>query len=311
MLRYRSGFVEECPVTAPQMGGLVWTHIVNPTDEQVHDILGTTFRCHPLVVEDVLHFGQRPKLDYYTGPGEPHVYISFYAIRKDMDVHEFCIVVSKQYVITVTREPLRELDEVYQQALNNSDIMADAGILLHRILDVVVDHYLELIDELESRTDHIEQRIFDHPEALMGPTIFRMKRRLHKLRRIVSDSRSVIGLLAHESFPYKDEAHAVYFVDVYDHISRVVDALDGVRDTLSSLLDLQTSQRSNRMNEVMKTLTIISTIFLPLSFVVGLYGMNFKDIPELSWSFGYIYAWALMIAVTLGFVWYFKRKGWW
>jgi magnesium transporter len=118
-------------------------------------------------------------------------------------------------------------------------------------------------------------------------------------------------MLAHETFPYTEDEHEVYFVDVYDHASRVVDALDAIRDNLSGLLDLQTAQRANRMNEVMKTLTIISTIFLPLSFIVGMYGMNFKYIPELNWRFGYLYCWVLLILVTALFVTYFKRKGWW
>lgn len=292
-------------------GGLLWGHFSHPTEEEIHVLLENTFMCHPLVVEDVLHFGQRPKLDFYHGPRETHVFISFYAVRKELDVQEFCLIVSTDYVLTIAKESLPEIEAVYRSARTNPDYMRDAGVLLHQILDEVVDRYVELIDELETRIENFEHRIFNHPEARMGPIIFRLKRRLHKLRRIVADGRSVINLLSHESFPYKDEAHAVYFIDVYDHISRVVDELDGVRDALNGLLDLQTSQRANRMNEVMKTLTIISTIFLPLSFIVGLYGMNFKDIPELSWGFGYIYAWGLMISVTLVFIWYFKRKGWW
>jgi magnesium transporter len=232
-------------------------------------------------------------------------------VHADLSTTEFCVAISRRYIITVSRKPLAFLNHLYERVGQNPELLASTGELLYRLLDACVDEYFGIVDALEDRVDKLEQRVFHHPEAHIAPDIFRLKRRLQRIRRITSECRNVVGMLAHEAFPYTEDEHTVYFVDVYDHASRVVDALDAIRDNLSGLLDLQTAQRANRMNEVMKTLTIISTIFLPLSFIVGLYGMNFKDIPELSWSFGYLYCWGLMILVTVLFVTYFKRKGWW
>jgi magnesium transporter len=124
------------------------------------------------------------------------------------------------------------------------------------------------------------------------------------------DERTVLGSISHQHFPYTTPEADVYFVDVLDHISRVVDSIDMFRDSLTSLLDMQISMKSDRMNEIMKILTIWSTIFLPLSFVVGLYGMNLKGIPEYSWNFGYAYVWGVMIILILIMVVYFKKKKW-
>jgi magnesium transporter len=311
MLVYQNGTVQDVETRVPSGAEIGWLHLDDPSSETVHSVLGEMFGCHPLVIEDVIHFGQRPKLDHYPKHHEPHAFVSFYAIHSDLSTTEFCIVISRRYIITVSRKPLPFISQLYERVGQNPALMSSTGELLYRLLDACVDEYFGIVDHLEDRVDRLEQRVFHHPEAHTAPDIFRLKRRLQKLRRITSECRNVVGMLAHETFPYTEDEHEVYFVDVYDHASRVVDALDAIRDNLSGLLDLQTAQRANRMNEVMKTLTIISTIFLPLSFIVGLYGMNFKDIPELNWRFGYLYCWVLLILVTALFVTYFKRKGWW
>ncbi|MCL6445974.1 MAG: magnesium/cobalt transporter CorA [Alicyclobacillus sp.] len=305
------GRVEELAPRRPAAGEMVWLHLENPDDETVHAILGDLFACHPLVVEDILHFGQRAKLDHYAHLADPQVFTTFYALTEDMRAIEVAIVLSSQAFITVVREPLPLLNELYDRAKQEVQWFRSSAALLYRVLDACVDEYFTVVDRLEGQLDELEQRVFDHPEVRVAPEIFRLKRRLHYLRRLVADGRNVVGMIAHESFPFTDPAHQVYFVDVFDHASRVVDSLDAIRDALSGLLDLQTAQRANRMNEIMKTLTIFSTIFLPLSFIVGLYGMNFRDIPELNWPFGYAYVWALMLGVTAAMIVYFKRKGWW
>lgn len=311
VLVFKEGTVREVPPRVPDAGETVWLHLADPSDADVHQWLGETFACHPLAIEDVLHFGQRAKLDHYGGHTEPHAFISFYAIDPDLQETEFCLLVSDQFIITVDRAPVHALRTLYARCPENPEWLSSSGGLLYRALDAVVDDYFAVIDVLENNLDDLEQKVFDHPEERVAPEIFRLKRRLHRARRWLSDGRNVIGMLAHESFSFTQSHQSVYFVDVYDHVSRIVDALDGVRDNLSGLLDLQTAQRANRMNEIMKTLTIFSTVFLPLSFIVGLYGMNFHDIPELGWSFGYVYVWIMMLAVIGAMSWYFKRKGWW
>ncbi len=310
MLVYRNGCVQEEVLRLPQDDEIVWLHLDNQPDDVLKHALENVFRCHPLVVEDALHFGQRPKLDHYPGPYTDHAAMSFYILRADFSDEEFCLVMSERFVITVTKTNIYEIQNIYENAKKFPETMDSPGRLVYHLLDICVDEYFTVIDKLEESIDELQQQVFDHPEMNTGQVIFELKRHVHKLRRLASDGRNVVGMLSHESFPYTKEQHEMYFIDVYDHISRVVDALDAARDDLSGLLDLQTAQRGNRMNEVMKTLTIISTIFLPLSFIVGLYGMNVKGIPEYTWSFGYAYVWSLMIAVTVAFVIYFKKKKW-
>lgn len=311
LLVWKDGVISEQEVNVPKEDEVGWVHLTAPTEQEIRAVLQDCFHCHPLAVEDTLHFGQRPKLDHYTVDTRPHAYLTFFSVQPDMSLNEFCVVVSHNFLITVSQKPIAWLDDLYRRVEHYPNYLEQSGTMLHRILDTCVDTYFKVIDALEKQLDGLERRVFNHPEEQSAPVIFRLKRRVNKLRRISSDSKSVVGLLAHESFPYTEEKHIVYFVDVYDHVSRVVDGLDAIRESLSGLLDLQTSQRGNRMNEIMKTLTIISTIFLPLSFIVGLYGMNFKIIPELTWSFGYLYVWGLMFATFAGFFVYFKRKGWW
>lgn len=309
MLLWRDGAVRDVPVRMPEAGETGWVHLVRPTAEELQAVFNL-FHCHPLAVEDALHFGQRPKLDHYESLAVPQSFISFYAVGGDLDPREFCVVVSPRFIVTVIREDIPEVTGLYERAATSPERMETPGRLLYHILDACVDGYFAMVDSLEERLDQFEQRVFDHPEDRIAPDIFRLKRRLLRVRRIVSECRNVVGALAHESFPYTDEHHLVYFVDVFDHASRIVDALDAVRDNLSGLLDLQASQRANRMNEIMKMLTIFSTIFLPLTFITGLYGMNIQ-VPEYHWRFGYAYVWCLLLAVTGAMVYYFKRKGWW
>jgi magnesium transporter len=303
--------VNEKEARLPGEGEIGWLHLSDPTEAEIKHWLGEWFPCHPLVLEDILHFGQRPKLEHYQGPKEAHACMFFYAMTEKMQPREFAMIITDRMVITVTKSNIQEIDQVYQQAPKFPELMQSVGHVVYRILDGCVDEYFKVIDHLDERMDRLEERVFNHPEAKAAHDIFHLKRLTHRVRRIATECRNVVGMISHETFPYTDDRHVVYFVDVYDHASRIVDALDSARDNLSGLLDLQTSQRANRMNEVMKTLTIIATIFLPLSFVVGLYGMNFHDIPELGWKYGYLYCWGVMLAISVGLLWFFKRKGWW
>lgn len=311
LLVWKDGVVSVADLNKPNRGEVGWAHLVAPSEVEIQTVMREIFHCHPLAVEDTIHFGQRPKLDQYTVDSHAHAYITIFSVEADMTLSEFCVVVGENYLITITQKPIAWLDQLFERTKQFPEYMDQTGTILHRVLDQCVDTYFHVIDDLETKLDTLERRVFNHPEAKSAQFIFRLKRRVHKLRRTSVDIKAIMGLLAHDPFPYIEEKHIVYFVDIYDHISRVVDGLDAARDNLSGLLDLQTAQRANRMNEIMKTLTIFSTIFLPLSFIVGLYGMNFKNIPELSWSFGYLYAWGLMVAVIVGLVVYFRRKGWW
>jgi magnesium transporter len=310
MLVYNTATKQLNREKAPRLPGpeeVVWLRLLNPEPEEVERVLGGMFGCHPLLVEDCIKLNQRPKLDRYPN----NVYLTFFAVEpKTLKTEEIGIVVGPNYVITVYKKEPPFLDRVYGKLEQLGERMKHPGDILHYILDHCVDDYTDITDSIETRIEKMEKGIYRHPGIRIAPDIFSLKRSLHQLRRILSEERSILGQISHTSFPYSREETVVYFIDIYDHVSRVVDSLDTFRESLTGLLELQMSMKSDRMNEIMKTLTIISTVFLPLTFIVGLYGMNFKDIPELQWPFGYAYVWGLMLAVTAGLWWYFKKRKW-
>jgi magnesium transporter len=291
----------------PAADEVVWVRLHGHQPQEVERVLGRMYGCHPLLVEDCIKLNQRPKLDRYAN----NVFLTFFAVEPDtLDTEEFGIVIGPNYVITVCKQEPAFLETVTGQFEQMAERMHHPSDILHYILDHCVDEYSDLIDRIESRVETMEQGIYANPYLRIAHDIFRLKRDLHQLRRIITEERSILSQITQASFPYAREENDVYFIDIYDHISRVVDSLDMFRESLTGLLELQMSMKSDRMNVIMKTLTIISTIFLPLSFIVGLYGMNFRNIPELNWTYGYLYVWLLIISVAFGLIWYFKRKKW-
>jgi len=291
----------------PSEHEIAWVHLLNPDAAEVQHVVGDLFHCHPLVVEDCTKLNQRPKLDHY----KDHIYISFYAVAgQAMAPHEIGIIVGPNFVITVCKKPLTLIEDLRQELSTVEGRMAHPGLILHRLLDRCVDQYTEFTDKLEERVDKMEQSIYRNPYIHVSREIFQLKRSIHSLRRIIVEEKTIIGTISHQSFPYTRNEFDVYFIDIYDHISRVVDSLDVYRESLTGLLELQMGMKSDRMNMIMKTLTIISCIFLPLTFIVGLYGMNFKYMPELSWTYGYLYVWIVLIVVGIGMWLIFKWKKW-
>lgn len=309
MLIYRlsTGQATEQDIRVPEPDEIAWIHMTDPAPKQVEHVLGELFQCHPLVVEDCIKLKQRPKMDRY----KDHIFLTFFAIvDEDLTTVEFGLVIGSNYVITVCKKPIPVMEELKEQFLHTEDSMEHPGRILYRILDRCVDDYTDITNQIEDRVDRMERNIYRNPYVRIAHEVFHLKRTMHLLRRIIVEEKSLLGAMSHQNFPYMRKEADVYFIDIYDHISRVIDSLDIYRESLTGLLELQMSMKSDRMNEIMKTLTIISSIFLPLTFIVGLYGMNFKNIPELNWDFGYLYVWILLISVTVGMWRIFKWKKW-
>lgn len=270
----------------PADGEVVWIRLHALQPQEVERVLGTMYGCHPLLVEDCIKLNQRPKLDRYSN----NMFLTFFAIEPDsFHAEQLGIVVGPNYVITVCKKEPAFLETAAGYFEQIAERMHHPSDILHYLLDSCVDEYSELIDRLEERIETMEQGIYDNPYMRIAQDIFQLKRELHQLRRIITEERAILSEITQANLPYIRAENNVYFIDIYDHISRVVDSLDMFRESLTGLLELQMSMKSDRMNEIIKTLTIISTVFLPLSFIVGLYGMNFHDIPELQWAHGYVY----------------------
>jgi len=299
--------VTEGEIRVPLEQEVVWIRMCNPTPEEVKHVVGEMFDCHPLLVEDCTSMKQRPKLDRYKN----QTFLTFYAVHpNDMIPLEMGIVIGKNYVLTIYKTEISYLDAIYEDLKQIEGRMENPGYILYHILDRCVDDYTLLVDHVEDQVEKMERGIFRNPYIKISKDIFKLKRMLHQVRRYMAEEKTIMGAISHQNLPYTSTETDVYFIDIYDHISRVVDSLDVFRESLTGLLELQMGMKSDRMNEIMKTLTIVSSIFLPLTFIVGLYGMNLPNMPELNWNYSYPVVWAFMILVVIGLITYYKRKKW-
>jgi magnesium transporter len=185
-----------------------------------------------------------------------------------------------------------------------------SDFLCHAILDALVDDYMPVLDKMDEEIEWLEDRVLSKPEPETLERILSLKHSVMTLRRIVSPQRETINRLSRDDFPQIDRQSRIYFRDIYDHLVRIQDLSESIRDIVSGAMDIYLNSTSLRLNEIMKALTIVSTIFLPMSFFAGVYGMNFHYFPEITWPYGYAYVWALFIAIFVGMLIFFKKRGW-
>lgn len=296
-----------------QADALLWLDMTNPTAEE-REILHRDFNFHPLAVEDIEHAHQRPKIEQYE-----HFYLMvFYtlaapaAAEAGLCTSEMALFVGPNYLVTVHTDPLPVLDEVaHRWQANPAGTAPGVAGLLHAILDAVVDDYFPVVDDFGDRIDDLEERIFAAEENQALLPIFQLKKDLLALRRIVAPERDVVNVLMRRELPFIAPGLIVYFQDVYDHLVRLTDSVDTFRDLLTSALDAHLSVVSNRLNQVMKTLTAISAVLMSAALIAGIYGMNFRYMPELQWRYGYLLSLAIMVAIASALAIFFRRKGWW
>jgi magnesium transporter len=295
--------------------GLVWLVLEDITETEASQVLIDTFHFHHLTVEDCLSEGyQTPKLDGFDN----YLFIIMHALLPDhgqieqLEMGELDIFLGKNFVVCSTREKHMPLiDEVMDRITKDTRLMTNgADFLCHAILDELVDDYMPLLDKMDDEIEWLEDRVLEKPNPKTLERILNLKHSTLSLRRFITPQREIMNRLSRDDFGMIDEKHQIYFRDIYDHLVRLQDLIESVRDVVSGTLDIYLSATSNRLNEVMKALTIVSTIFLPLSFIAGVYGMNFKIFPELNWPLGYLYVWLIFIAMAVGMVAYFKKRGW-
>lgn len=292
-------------------GKVVWADVSDPTSKDF-DELAEEFGFHPLSIEDCRNAHQRPKVEEYPG----YYFIVLYEAElvgddKDLELRELNIFLGKNYLVTVHSRPIRAIEtarRLWTEWTDRSD--QGAGLLAYLLIDSIVDDYMPLLDVLSERMDDIEDKIFGEfqPEAIQD--IFRVKKQLLFLRRTVTPLRDVFNTMLRREQPIFPRETHVYFQDVFDHVLRVADTIDNLRDMLGSTMDAYLSIQGNRMNQIMKRLTSISTVLMSATLVAGIYGMNFDFMPELKWRFGYVFALAWMLAIGLGLYFYLRKVKW-
>ena len=288
----------------------VWVDVVDPAPEEIARI-GELFGFHPLALEDVERGGQRPKIDQYDG----YQYIVFYGLTTEAGrcrSHEVDIFLGKHYMVTFHDSRLPVIAETANRWRANVAELGNhgRGFLLYSLLDSLVDGYFPVLDDVAERADGLEERIMTQGQPGLQAEILQIRRDLLLVRRVAGPERDVMNVLIRRDPPLFGREEITYFQDVYDHLLRVTDSVDIYRDMLSSVLDANLSMISYSLNNVVKRLTASSIVLMSITLIAGIYGMNFVDIPELDWRFGYPFALGIMAAVALVEVAIFRRIGW-
>lgn len=291
---------------------IIWLDLQDPTMEEL-TILGDEFGLHPLALEDASTEHQRPKMEQY----DTFTFLVFYALSIDADeqnIHtrELSIFIGKNYVITVHHQTMPELDEAERRWRRNGiqSIERSSGFLLYVILDTIVDGYFPIVDQQTDKAEDLEDQIYIGSSHKITFELLELKKQFMQVRRVVVAERDVLNTLTNRDNPLIHEKTLIYFRDIYDHITRLADTIDIVRDQLSSLMDANLSVTSNNLNRVMKTLTATSIVLMSASLIAGIYGMNFVNMPELHWHYGYPLALGAMVLVALAVILIFKKFKW-
>lgn len=303
---------EDCRayVDAP---GMVWINMDGLHDSDCVVCMGEIFGLHPLVLEDIVHTGQRPKLDDLDDALFAVVKMLRYDEKRRAVVDEQVSFVLKPGLLLTFQEKAEGdvFGEVRKRLLAGGRL-AKAGpdYLMYALIDAVVDNYFVVLERMGEDIEEIEEKLLSAPTPAELETIHALKREALFLRKFVWPLREVLARLEKSGFDLVDESTIVYLRDLYDHTIQVMDTIETFRDMLSGMLDLYLSNVSLKLNETMKVLTIISTIFIPLSFLASLYGMNFKHMPELETEYGYYVVLGVMATTVAGMLYYFRKKGW-
>jgi magnesium transporter len=297
-----------------QSGGLIWVDFCGEPNETCEPILRETFGFHPLAVEDALQQTNLPKVDDW---GE-YLYIVLDALdfsKGELKQIELDVFLGKSYLVTHHDDPIPALDRAWEACQRDERHVHDgADHLLYRLVDYVVAAYLPIVEQMDREIDEIEDRLFVAPSSNTVERLFALKRALLAMRRTITPQREVLNKLARDDYRVVDRRDRIFFRDVYDALVRLHDLNESMRDLVGGALDTYLSVVNNRMNEVMKTLTVITTLFMPLSFVAGFFGMNFflPDVPISEWMARPIFYIVLSIMFVLPLLMHFwmRRRGW-
>lgn len=290
-----------------------WVHVCGVHDSQLIAQLGDIFELHPLILEDIMNTDQRPKAEEMPN----YLFLvlrslDFEETSKEIISEQIALILGQNYVLSFEESLSPVFAPVRERLRQGKGRLRRLGpdYLLYALIDAIVDRYFLVLEKLGERIENLEEELIENPQREIIQEIHALKNATLMMRRSVWPLREAISWLSRSGSPLIKETVAVYLRDVYDHTVQVIDTVETFRDMLSGMLDIYLSSLSHRMNEVMKVLTIIATIFIPITFIAGVYGMNFEYMPELKWRWGYFACLFLMLACALSMLFYFRRKNW-
>jgi len=293
---------------------ITWINVDGICQENILSKIGSIFGIHHLVLEDILDTTQRPKVEDY----ENYLYIVVKMVYSQSQLDEIIseqvsLILGDKFVISFQEE---KKGDVFEEIRNRIRLgkgrlrKAGADYLIYALLDAIVDNYFLMVEQIGDQLEELEDELVDHSSSKILPRIHFLKRNMIYFRTSIWPMREVIGSLERREFPFIEKATVVYLRDIYDHITQLIDTIETDRELISSMIDIYLSSINNRLNEVMKVLTMIATIFMPLSFIAGIYGMNFRFMPELYWKWGYPITLFAMGGIALIMIFFFKKKKW-
>lgn len=292
---------------------VTWVNLSGLNDLSLIETLGAQFQLHPLVLEDIVNTDQRPKWDAY----ETYAFLVAKALvytipTRQLATEQISIVFGQGFVLTFQENggdpfgPVRERLRTGRGRLR----VQRSDYLVYTLMDAIVDNYFGVLEGISEVTEQVEEQLLADPKPEVLKDLYRLRRSILFVRRAVWPLREVIGTLQRGHSQLVTEFTRTYLADVYDHTIQVIDAVEALRDLIAGMLELYLSSASNRMTAVMKVLTVITTIFMPLTFIAGIYGMNFEYMPELKSPWGYPLTLMTMLGIAVGMLWYFHRKRW-
>lgn len=299
-----------------------WVNIEGYGDHAFLQSLQQYFQIHNLAIEDVVSLHQRPKIEHYEG----HEFIisrMLYFYQEELVNEQVAFFVFDKVVITIQEELEDCLHSVRERILKAKGSIRKRGAhyLAYALIDAIVDNYFPMLEQISDQLDQIEERIIHNPQPQSIQELIQIKKQLIQIRKAILAERDKIGELSRNGFGSKEDKMELYLRDAYDHCLQIIEIIETEKEITYSLMELYMSSLSNRTNEVMKFLTILSSIFIPLTFIAGIYGMNFApqslneqalplNMPELYSPYGYVATWGVMIGIVIGLIIYFKRKKW-
>lgn len=290
-----------------------WLNISGLSNELLLEEIGKYFKLHPLTIEDIANIDHRPMFADYGS----HLFLTLEMLRYNADTSileddHLCLVLFENVVLSFQEMPNSAILSVSERL--NSDIgklrTKDADYLFYTLVDIMVDHYYLVVEAIGNQIDSLEEQIYEHAGQFIEQSIQVNKRNLIQLRKLISPLRDELGRLLRSDTELMHPKTMKYISDVYEHCVQVAEAIDTNREINNGLMDVYDSIVNRRMNQIMKLLTVISTLFIPLTFIVGVYGMNFENLPETRWYYGYYAIWGVMITIVIGLLVFFKRKQW-
>jgi magnesium transporter len=320
LIQYNEEFLEEGPLSLEadfeairKLKPLTWVNVDGLNDLDLIDKIGTAFGLHPLVMEDLVHTGQRPKYEEY----EDYLFVVLRMLSPGLNgsgvkSEQVGIVFGDGFVLSFQEKAGDVFEAVRERIRVKSRRIRSRGsdYLGYALIDAIVDHYFHILESFTDLVEELEVEVLEDPSPETMRRIHGLRHEMLAVRRAIWPLREVTNALVRTESELVGESTQIFLRDVYDHTVQVIDTAETLREVVSGLMDLYMSSVSNRMNEIMKVLTIMASVFIPLTFLAGIYGMNFENMPELGWPWAYPTLLAVMVGLGVGLLLFFKRKGW-